>query len=54
MIIIMVLTEGKETYGEKEVIIILDRHPDLLHSVSKIFGSENQIRLLLSSLEGEV
>ena len=31
----------KKVIGEKEVVIISDRHPGLLHRVSKIFRAEN-------------
>ena len=37
----MVCSKFKEGYGEKEVVIISDRHPDLLHRVSEIFRVEN-------------
>ena len=37
----MVLTNLKKMVGDKEVMIILDRHLGLLLSVSKIFGGEN-------------
>ena len=31
----------KKVVGDKEVVIILDRHPALLHSIPEIFGAEN-------------
>ena len=36
----MVLAEFKEFIGEKEVVIISNRHSGLLHSVPEIFGAE--------------
>ena len=33
----------KKIIGEKEVVIILDRHPGLLRSVPEIFGEKNHV-----------
>ena len=33
----------KKVIGEKEVVIISDRHPGLLRSVPKIFGAKNHV-----------
>ena len=37
----MVFANFQKIIGEKEVVIISDKHPGLLHSVPKIFGAEN-------------
>ncbi|KAL6314844.1 hypothetical protein AAG906_029060 [Vitis piasezkii] len=40
-ILVMVLGKAKIVVGNKEVIIISDRHHALLHSVHEVFGIEN-------------